>query len=336
MPLPPILSGTTRLPVVGAPLFIVSHPRLTIAQCKAGVIGSFPALNARPQSQLDEWLAEITETLADHDAKHPDQPAAPFAVNQIVHKSNVRLEQDLMLCIKYKVPIVISSLGAVPEVNAAIHSYGGVVLHDVINNRHANSAIRKGADGLIAVAAGAGGHAGTLSPFALVQEIRAWFDGPLLLSGAIATGGAILAAEAMGADMAYIGSPFIATEEARASDVYKQMIVDSSAADIVYSNYFTGIHGNYLKPSISAAGMDPDRLPEAAPSKMDFGSAAEGAKAWKDIWGCGQGIGAIREISTVAQLVDRLEREYDAARRRLGLGACRHVQPPKEFSSSRN
>ncbi|THK34918.1 nitronate monooxygenase [Ensifer sp. MPMI2T] len=336
MSLPPILSGTTRLPVVGAPLFIVSHPRLTIAQCKAGVIGSFPALNARPQSQLDEWLAEITETLADHDAQHPDRPAAPFAVNQIVHKSNVRLEHDLMLCIKYKVPIVISSLGAVPEVNAAIHSYGGIVLHDVINNRHANSAIRKGADGLIAVAAGAGGHAGTLSPFALVQEIRAWFDGPVLLSGAIATGGAILAAEAMGADMAYIGSPFIATEEARASDAYKQMIVNSSAADIVYSNYFTGIHGNYLKPSISAAGMDPDRLPEADPSKMDFGGAAEGAKAWKDIWGCGQGIGAIREISTVAQLVDRLEREYDAARTRLGLGAYRHAQPPKEFSSSRN
>ncbi|WFU47966.1 NAD(P)H-dependent flavin oxidoreductase [Sinorhizobium terangae] len=336
MSLPPILSGTMRLPVVGAPLFIVSHPRLTIAQCKAGVIGSFPALNARPQSQLDEWLAEITETLADHDARHPDRPAAPFAVNQIVHKSNARLEQDLMLCIKYKVPIVISSLGAVPEVNAAIHSYGGIVLHDVINNRHANSAIRKGADGLIAVAAGAGGHAGTLSPFALVQEIRAWFDGPLLLSGAIATGGAILAAEAMGADMAYIGSPFIATEEARASEAYKQMIVDSSAADIVYSNYFTGIHGNYLKPSISAAGMDPDSLPEADPSKMDFGSAAEGAKAWKDIWGCGQGIGAIREIATVAQLVDRLEREYDAARTRLGFGAYRHVHPPKEFSSSRN
>lgn len=336
MSLPPVLSGTTRLPVVGAPLFIVSHPRLTIAQCKAGIVGSFPALNARPQSQLDEWLAEITETLADHDAKHPDRPAAPFAVNQIVHKSNARLEQDLMLCVKYKVPIVISSLGAIPEVNAAIHSYGGIVLHDVINNRHANSAIRKGADGLIAVAAGAGGHAGTLSPFALVQEIRAWFDGPLLLSGAIATGDAILAAEAMGADMAYIGSPFIATEEARASDAYKQMIVDSSAADIVYSNYFTGIHGNYLKPSISAAGMDPDRLPVADPSKMDFGTAAEGAKAWKDIWGCGQGIGAIREISTVAQLVERLEREYDAARTRLGLGAYRHVRPSKEFSSSRN
>ncbi|AWM23468.1 NAD(P)H-dependent flavin oxidoreductase [Sinorhizobium fredii] len=336
MPLPPILSGTTRLPVVGAPLFIVSHPRLTIAQCKAGIIGAFPALNARPQAQLDEWLAEITETLADHTIKHPDRPAAPFAVNQIVHKSNTQLEQDLMLCVKYKVPIVISSLGAVPEVNAAIHSYGGIVLHDVINNRHANSAIRKGADGLIAVAAGAGGHAGTLSPFALIQEIRAWFDGPLLLSGAIATGDAILGAQAMGADMAYIGSPFIATEEARASDAYKQMIVDSNAADIVYSNYFTGIHGNYLKASIRAAGMDPDGLPEADPSKMDFGNAVDGAKAWKDIWGCGQGIGAIREISTVAQLVDRLEREYDAARARLGLAFPPALDAPKEFSSSRN
>lgn len=336
MPLPPILSGTTRLPVVGAPLFIISHPQLTIAQCKAGVIGAFPALNARPHSQLDEWLAEITETLAEHDAKNPGRRAAPFAVNQIVHKSNARLEQDLMLCVKYKVPIVISSLGAVPEVNAAIHSYGGIVLHDVINNRHANSAIRKGADGLIAVAVGAGGHAGTLSPFALVQEIRSWFDGPLLLSGAIATGGAILAAQAMGADMAYIGSPFIATEEARASDAYKQMIVDSNAADIVYSNYFTGIHGNYLKPSITAAGMDPEKLPEADPSKMDFGKATDGAKAWKDIWGCGQGIGAVKEVTSVARLVDRLEREYDAARTRLGLNAMPVASANKEFSSSRN
>ncbi|ASY55087.1 nitronate monooxygenase family protein [Sinorhizobium sp. CCBAU 05631] len=336
MPLPPILSRTTRLPVLGAPLFIVSHPKLTIAQCKAGVIGAFPALNARPQAQLDEWLAEITETLAEHDRQHPDRPAAPFAVNQIVHKSNTRLEQDLMLCVKYKVPIVISSLGAVPEVNAAIHSYGGIVLHDVINNRHANSAIRKGADGLIAVAAGAGGHAGTLSPFALIQEIRAWFDGPLLLSGAIATGDAILAAEAMGADMAYIGSPFIATEEARASDAYKQAIVDGNAADIVYSNYFTGIHGNYLKASIRAAGMDPDSLPEADPSKMDFGKATDGAKAWKDIWGCGQGIGAIHGISRVAELVDRLEREYAAARARLGLASLAGLDASKEFSSSRN
>jgi len=314
MALPAILKDKLRLPVVGAPLFIVSHPALTLAQCKAGVIGAFPALNARPESQLDEWLAEITEGLAAHDAKHPDRPAAPFAVNQIVHRSNRRLEHDLAMCVKYKVPVVISSLGAVPEVNAAIHSYGGIVLHDVINNRHANSAIRKGADGLIAVAAGAGGHAGTLSPFALVQEIREWFDGPLLLSGAIATGGAILAAEAMGADMAYIGSPFIATTEARASDAYKQTIVDSNAADIVYSNYFTGIHGNYLKPSIAAAGMDPDHLPEADPSKMDFDKATTGAKAWKDIWGCGQGIGAVKAVEPVEALVARLAREYAAAR----------------------
>ncbi len=317
MALPAILKDKLRLPVVGAPLFIVSHPALTLAQCKAGVIGAFPALNARPESQLDEWLAEITEGLAAHDAQHPDRPAAPFAVNQIVHRSNKRLEHDLMMCVKYKVPVVISSLGAVPEVNAAIHSYGGIVLHDVINNRHANSAIRKGADGLIAVAAGAGGHAGPLSPFALVQEIREWFDGPLLLSGAIATGGAILAAQAMGADMAYIGSPFIATTEARASDAYKQTIVDSAAADIVYSNYFTGIHGNYLKPSILAAGLDPDHLPEADPSKMDFENATTGAKAWKDIWGCGQGIGAIKAVAPVEDLVSRLEREYLAARSRI-------------------
>lgn len=317
MALPAILKDKLRLPVVGAPLFIVSHPALTLAQCKAGVIGAFPALNARPESQLDEWLAEITEGLAAHDAKHPDRPAAPFAVNQIVHRSNKRLEHDLAMCVKYKVPVVISSLGAVPEVNAAIHSYGGIVLHDVINNRHANSAIRKGADGLIAVAAGAGGHAGMLSPFALVQEIREWFDGPLLLSGAIATGGAILAAEAMSADMAYIGSPFIATTEARASDAYKQTIVDSNAADIVYSNYFTGIHGNYLKPSIAAAGMDPDHLPEADPSKMDFDKATTGAKAWKDIWGCGQGIGAVKAIEPVEALVARLAREYAAARARI-------------------
>jgi len=319
MTLPAILKEQLRLPAVAAPLFIISHPALTIAQCKAGVVGAFPALNARPEAQLDEWLAEITEALADHDRRHPDQPAAPFAVNQIVHRSNRRLENDLAMCVKYKVPVVISSLGAVPEVNDAIHSYGGIVLHDVINNRHASSAIRKGADGLIAVAAGAGGHAGMLSPFALVQEIREWFEGPLLLSGAIATGGAILAAEAMGADMAYIGSPFIATEEARASEGYKQMIVDSAAADIVYSNYFTGIHGNYLKGSIAAAGMDPDALPEADPTKMDFESAATGTKAWKDIWGCGQGIGAVKSVVPVAALVDRLEREYRDARARLGV-----------------
>ncbi|MBX4910322.1 MULTISPECIES: nitronate monooxygenase family protein [Rhizobium] len=319
MALPPILKDKLRLPVIGSPLFIISHPALTLAQCKAGVVGAFPALNARPESQLDEWLAEITEELARHDAAHPERPAAPFAVNQIVHMSNKRLEHDLSLCVKYKVPIVISSLGAVPEVNAAVHSYGGIVLHDIINNRHAHSAIRKGADGLIAVASGAGGHAGTLSPFALVQEIREWFDGPLLLAGAIATGGAILAAEAMGADMAYIGSPFIATQEARASEAYKQAIVDGAAADIVYSNYFTGVHGNYLKPSIIAAGMDPDNLPVADPSKMDFEQATGGAKAWKDIWGSGQGIGAVKAVEPVADLVDRLEAEYKAARRRLAL-----------------
>ncbi|MFS8143731.1 NAD(P)H-dependent flavin oxidoreductase [Rhizobium sp. BR 249] len=319
MTLPPILKDKLRLPVIGSPLFIVSHPVLTLAQCKAGVVGAFPALNARPESQLDEWLAEITEELARHDAAHPEKPAAPFAVNQIVHMSNKRLEHDLSLCVKYKVPIVISSLGAVPEVNAAVHSYGGIVLHDIINNRHAHSAIRKGADGLIAVAAGAGGHAGTLSPFALIQEIREWFDGPLLLAGAISTGGAILAAQAMGADMAYIGTPFIATEEARASEAYKQAIVEGAAADIVYSNYFTGVHGNYLKPSIVAAGMDPDNLPAADPSKMDFEQATGGAKAWKDIWGSGQGISAIKAVEPVANLVDRLEAEYKAARARLAL-----------------
>ncbi|MGO6708553.1 NAD(P)H-dependent flavin oxidoreductase [Rhizobium leguminosarum] len=319
MALPPILRDRLRLPVIGSPLFIISHPALTLAQCKAGIVGAFPALNARPESQLDEWLAEITEELARHDAAHPERPAAPFAVNQIVHMSNKRLEHDLTLCVKYKVPIVISSLGAVPEVNAAVHSYGGIVLHDIINNRHAHSAIRKGADGLIAVAAGAGGHAGTLSPFALVQEIREWFDGPLLLAGAIATGGAILAAEAMGADMAYIGSPFIATEEARAADAYKQAIVEGAASDIVYSNYFTGVHGNYLKPSIVAAGMDPDNLPLADASKMDFEQAVGGAKAWKDIWGSGQGISAVKAVEPVTKLVDRLEAEYRAARARLAL-----------------
>ncbi|MCF3641957.1 nitronate monooxygenase family protein [Rhizobium sp. TRM95111] len=317
MVLPSVLRDTLRLPAIAAPLFIISHPQLTIAQCKAGVVGAFPALNARPEAQLDEWLAEITEALAAHDATHPDRPAAPFAVNQIVHRSNRRLEHDLAMCVKYRVPIVISSLGAVPEVNAAIHSYGGIVLHDVINNRHASSAIRKGADGLIAVAAGAGGHAGTLSPFALVQEIREWFDGPLLLSGAIATGSAILAAQAMGADLAYIGSPFIATTEARAADAYKQMIVDSTAADIVYSSSFTGVHGNYLKGSIRAAGLDPDDLPVADPTKMDFETATTGAKAWKDIWGCGQGIGAVKDVVPTGVLVGRLAAEYDAARNRL-------------------
>jgi nitronate monooxygenase len=315
--LPPILREKLRLPVVASPLFIISHPALTLAQCKAGVIGSFPALNARPESQLDEWLAMITEELAAHDAANPDRPAAPFAVNQIVHPSNKRLEHDLMMCVKYKVPVVISSLGAVPEVNAAVHSYGGIVLHDVINNRHASSAIRKGADGLIAVAAGAGGHAGTLSPFALIQEIREWFDGPLLLAGAIGTGGGILAAQAMGADMAYVGTPFIATKEARAAEDYKQMITASQAGDIVYSNYFTGIHGNYLKGSIIAAGMDPDNLPVADPSKMDFDKATTGTKAWKDIWGAGQGVGSVKAVVPVSELVDRLEREYVEARTRI-------------------
>ena len=316
MALPPVLSSL-RIPVVAAPLFIISHPPLVIEQCKAGVVGSFPALNARPESQLDEWLAEITETLADHNEKNPDRPAAPFAVNQIVHKSNSRLEHDLRMCVKYKVPIVISSLGAVPEVNQAIHSYGGTVLHDIISVRHAHSAIRKGADGLIAVAAGAGGHAGPLSPFALIQEIRSWFDGPLLLSGAIASGGAILAAQAMGADLAYIGSPFIATPEARAVDEYKDMIVSSEAKDIVYSNTFTGIDGNYLRGSIERAGMDPDNLPKADPSKMNFDGATTGAKAWKDIWGSGQGIGAVKQVRPVAELVDQLASEYEAAKMKL-------------------
>ncbi|MDB5522275.1 MAG: nitronate monooxygenase family protein [Rhizobium sp.] len=318
MTLPAILRDDLRIPVVAAPLFIISHPDLVIAQCKAGIVGSFPALNARPESQVDEWLAEITETLMAHNAGGSGRRAAPFAVNQIVHATNRRLEHDLQMCVKYKVPIVISSLGAVPEVNDAIHSYGGIVLHDVINNRHANSAVRKGADGLIAVAAGAGGHAGKLSPFALVQEIREWFDGPLLLSGAIANGGAVLAAQAMGADLAYIGSPFIATPEARATDAYKQMIVDSRADDIVYSNYFTGIHGNYLKGSITAAGMDPARLPEADPSKMDFERPEGGGpKAWKEIWGSGQAISAVKAIEPVENLVSRLEAEYRAARMRI-------------------
>ena len=317
MVLPLILTRGLRLPVVASPLFIISHPLLTLAQCRAGVVGSFPALNARPESQLDEWLAEMTERLAAHDAAHPDSPAAPYAVNQIVHKSNRRLEHDLELCVKYKTPIVISSLGAVPEVNAAIHSYGGIVLHDVTTLRHAHSAISKGADGLIAVAAGAGGHAGTLSPFAFVQEIRQWFEGPLLLAGAIATGGGILAAQAMGADLAYVGSPFIATQEARASEAYKQAIVDGTAADIVYSNYFTGVKGNYLKSSIVAAGLDPEALPEAGKATLDFEEATLGAKAWKDIWGSGQGIGAIDAIVPVKDLIDRLQRQYHAARARL-------------------
>ncbi len=314
MPLPPILRNLP-LPIIGAPLFIVSNPKLVIAQCKAGVVGAMPALNARPAEQLDEWLAEITETLAAHDRAHPDRRAAPFAINQIVHKSNDRLEHDLAVCAKYKVPIVITSLGARTDLNDAVHGWGGVVMHDIINNTFARKAIDKGADGLIAVAAGAGGHAGVKSPFALVAEIRSWFDGPLALSGAISSGGAVLAAQAMGADFAYLGSAFIATEEARAVDAYKQMIVDGTSDDIVYSSLFTGVHGNYLKGSIRNAGLDPDRLPDSDPSKMSF--AGDAKKAWKDIWGCGQGIGAIGKVVPAADLVARLAREYAAARARF-------------------
>ena len=317
MALPPILQNLP-LPIIGSPLFIISNPKLVIEQCKAGVVGSMPALNARPAELLDEWLAEITETLAAYNRANPDKPAAPFAINQIVHKSNERLEHDMQVCAKYKVPIIITSLGAREDVNNAVHAWGGIVLHDIINNKFARKAIEKGADGLIAVAAGAGGHAGVKSPFALIQEIREWFDGPVALSGAIASGDAVLAAQAMGADFGYIGSAFIATDEARASDDYKQMIVASNSDDIVYSNLFTGVHGNYLRGSIVAAGLDPDKLPESDPSAMNFGGGA--AKAWKDIWGSGQGIGAVREVLPTAQLVARLKREYLAARERLKLG----------------
>jgi nitronate monooxygenase len=296
-------------------MFIVSNPDLVIAQCKAGIVGSFPTLNARPAEELEVWLKHITEELDAWNQANPDQPAAPFAVNQIVHKSNNRLEHDLEMCVKYKVPIVITSLGARVDVNEAIHSYGGLVFHDIINNFFAKKAIEKGADGLIAVAAGAGGHAGTQSPFALVQEIREWFDGPLLLSGSIAKGDAILAAQAMGADLAYIGSAFIATDEANADERYKQSIVDSSASDIIYSNLFTGVHGNYLRSSIEAAGLDPDDLPESDPSKMDFGDGS--SKAWKDIWGSGQGIGAIKKIGPASDLIERLKKEYSSARQRM-------------------
>jgi nitronate monooxygenase len=319
--LPPVLQQVP-LPIIGSPLFIVSNPKLVIEQCKAGIVGSMPALNARPASQLDEWLAEITETLAAWDRANPDRKAAPFAINQIVHKSNDRLEHDMQMCAKYRVPIVITSLGARTDVNDAVHGWGGIVLHDIINNAFAKKAIEKGADGLIAVAAGAGGHAGVKSPIALIQEIREWFDGPLALSGAISTGDGVLAALAMGADFAYIGSAFIATEEARASAEYKQCIVDSSSDDIVYSSLFTGVHGNYLKPSIRNAGLDPDNLPESDPSKMNFGGG-EGSKskAWKDIWGCGQGINGVKAVVPAAELVARLARELQQARTRLGLGA---------------
>ncbi|HEY7775066.1 MAG TPA: nitronate monooxygenase family protein [Kineobactrum sp.] len=318
MALPAVLKDRLRLPAVAAPLFIISNPDLVIAQCKAGIVGSFPSLNARPAEVLDEWLDKITTELAAWDAANPDQLSAPFAVNQIVHGSNDRLQHDLEMCVKYKVPIVITSLGAKEFVNEAVHSYGGIVLHDIINNRFARKAIEKGADGLIAVASGAGGHAGPISPFALVQEIREWFDGPLLLSGSIATGDAILAAQAMGADLGYVGSAFIATLEANAEQAYKQAIVDNGASDIVYSNLFTGIHGNYLRPSIEAAGLDPDNLPVSDPTAMNFGSGGDSdAKAWKDIWGCGQGIGAVKDILPAAELVARLQREYAAARQRL-------------------
>jgi nitronate monooxygenase len=318
MALPELLRNRLRLPVVGAPLFIISNPDLVIAQCKAGVVGSFPSLNARPVEELERWLQRITSELDEYDKANPEAPSAPFAVNLIVHNSNNRLQEDLELCVKYKAPIVITSLGAKEFVNEAIHSYGGIVFHDIINNRFARKAIEKGADGLIAVAAGAGGHAGTISPFALVQEIREWFDGPLLLSGSIATGDAVLSAQAMGADLGYIGSAFIATDEANADEAYKQAIVDYNAADIVYSNLFTGVHGNYLAPSIRAAGLDPDNLPESDPTKMDFGSGGnQDAKAWKNIWGCGQGIGAVKSIGSAASLVERLAAEYEAARARL-------------------
>ena len=310
MALPPILQNL-RIPVIGSPLFIISNPDLVIAQCKAGVIGSFPSLNARPEAQLDEWLDRITTELAEYDAKNPDRPSAPFAVNQIVHKTNNRLEHDVEMCVKYKVPVVITSLGARVEVNEAIHSYGGIVLHDIINTIFARKALEKGADGLIAVAAGAGGHAGTISPLALIQDIREFFDGPLALSGAMANGGAVAAAQAMGADLGYIGSAFISCHEANAVDGYKDMIVDSDAKDIVYSNLFTGVHGNYLAPSIAQAGLNPNDLPESDPSAMNFGSGGnQEAKAWRDIWGCGQGIGAVKSRMSTADYVDKLEAEY--------------------------
>lgn len=318
MALPPILRDRLRLPVIASPLFIISNPDLVIAQCKAGIVGSFPSLNARPISQLDEWLARITEELAAYDKANPDAPSAPFAVNQIVHKTNNRLEEDIELCVKYKVPVVITSLGAREDLNQAIHSYGGITLHDVITDRFARKAIEKGADGLIPVAAGAGGHAGTLSPFALIQEIRQWFDGPVALSGSIACGRSILAAQAMGADLAYIGSAFIATEEANAVEGYKRAIVEGQADGIVYSNLFTGVHGNYLRSSIVAAGLDPDNLPQSDPSKMSFGSGGnQEAKAWRDIWGSGQGIGAIKEVLPAAELVARFAQEYEQAKAEL-------------------
>lgn len=322
MSIPDVMIGRLAIPAVAAPLFIISNPALVIAECKAGVVGSFPSLNARPEPVFEEWLQQIEAELADYDAANPQRPSAPFAVNQIVHRSNGRLDHDLDMCVKYKVPIIITSLGAREDINQAVHSYGGIVLHDVINDRFAHKAIEKGADGLIAVAAGAGGHAGTHSPFALIHEIREWFDGPVLLSGAISNGNALLAAQAAGADLGYIGSAFIATEEANADLNYKSMIVDSAAADIVYSNLFTGVHGNYLRGSIERGGLDPDNLPESDPSKMDFGSGGNAkSKAWRDIWGSGQGVGAVKSVVPVAELVNRLAAEYESARSRLNLAA---------------
>ena len=313
----PAALANLPFPVIASPLFIISNPKLVIEQCKAGVVGSMPALNARPAEQLEEWLIEITETLAAYNKANPDKPAVPYAINQIVHKSNDRLEHDMAMCVKYKVPIIITSLGAREDINQAAHSYGGVVLHDIINNKFAHKAIEKGADGLIAVAAGAGGHAGEKSPFALIQEIRQWFDGPVALSGSIASGDAVLAAQAMGADFAYIGSAFIATHEARAADAYKQAIVDCNSDDIVYSNLFTGVHGNYLAPSIKSAGLDPANLPVSDPSTMNFGGDAK--KAWKDIWGCGQGIGAVDAVVSTADFVAKLKQQYASARARLAI-----------------
>ena len=315
MSMPAAFAGRLSIPVIGSPLFIISGPELVMAQCRAGIIGSFPSLNARPLAQFEEWLQRLSTELGPNDA--------PYAVNLIVHRSNDRLMDDLALCVKYKVPMIITSLGAREDVNEAIHSYGGIVMHDIINNKFAKKAVEKGADGLIAVAAGAGGHAGTTSPFALIQEIREWFDGPLALSGSIATGEAVLAAQAMGADFGYIGSAFIATAEARAVQGYKDMIAESNSADIVYSNLFTGVHGNYLRPSIVKAGMDPDNLPTSDPSAMNFGSGGNtDAKAWKDIWGCGQGIGAVKDVLPAADYVAKLVREYNAAKARIGLGAA--------------
>ena len=321
MALPPILQNL-RIPVFGAPLFIIQNPELVIAQCKAGVVGCFPTLNAREADGepplLDAWLTQIKEELDRYNQANPDNPAAPYAVNQIVHRSNARLQRDMEICVKHEVPIYVTSLGAREEIYQAAHSYGGICLHDVINNDFAHKAISKGADGLVAVAAGAGGHAGSTSPFALVQEIREWFDGPLLLSGSISTGDGVLAAQAMGADLAYLGTAFIATEEANAQPEYKQMLVESSSKDIIYSSLFTGVWGNYLKPSIARAGMDPDNLPESDPTKMDFSTGSSKPKSWKEIWGSGQGISAIKEIASTAAMIDRLEHEYTAARARLG------------------